>query len=73
MAEVYHIKIKKQYAAALIDDLIKVDAIENIEIDKSEIPQWQKDSLDKEMQIVADDPNSTTPWVEIKNRFKQPE
>ena len=73
MAEVYHIKIKKQYAAALLDDLIKVNAIENMEMDNSKIPQWQKDALDKEMQIVADDPNSTTPWVEIMNRFKKPE
>jgi len=31
MNEVYHIKIKKEYAAALIDDLIKVDAVEDIE------------------------------------------
>ena len=42
MAEIYHIKIKKEYAAALIDDLIKIDAIENIESDNTEIPQWQK-------------------------------
>ena len=27
MAEVYHIKIKKEYAASLIDDLIKMDAV----------------------------------------------
>lgn len=30
MPEIYHLKIKKEYAAALIDDLIKVDAVENI-------------------------------------------
>ena len=47
MTEVYHIKIKKEYAAALIDELIKVDAVEDMELQNTELPQWQKDALDK--------------------------
>lgn len=54
MAEVYHIKIKKEYAASLIDDLIKMDAVEAIESQHSELPQWQKDALNKELQAIAD-------------------
>jgi hypothetical protein len=42
MPEVYHIKIKKQYAAALIDDLIKIDAIEDIETESAELPTMAK-------------------------------
>ena len=38
MPEIYHLKIKKEYAAALIDDLIKVDAVENIEALDTELP-----------------------------------
>ena len=44
MPEVYHIKIKKEYAAALIDDLIKVDAVEDTEAAQAELPQWHKDA-----------------------------
>ena len=72
MAEVYHIKIKKEYAAALIDDLIKIDAVENLEIQPDELPQWQKEALDKELQAIADNPDYTIPWDTLKDRFKQP-
>jgi len=40
MPKIYHIKIKKEYAAALIDDLLKVDAVEDIEQQQAELPQW---------------------------------
>jgi len=47
MPGIYHIKIKKEYAAALIDDLIKIDAVENIDAAPTELPQWQKEALDR--------------------------
>jgi Putative addiction module component len=72
MPEVYHIKIKKEYAAALIDDLIKIDAVEDIDAGHTELPQWQKDALEKELQAIADNPGYTIPWDSVKNRFKQP-
>jgi hypothetical protein len=72
MAEVYHIKIKKEYAAALIDDLIKIEAVEDIEPQLTELPQWQKDALDKELQAIADNPDYTIAWDNVKHRFKQP-
>ena len=72
MPEVYHIKIKKEYAAALIDDLIKVDAVEDIEAAHVELPQWQKDALDKELKAIADNSGYTVPWDSVKKRFKQP-
>lgn len=70
MPEVYHIKIKKEYAAALIDDLIKIDAIEDIEIQSAELPQWQRAALDKELLAIAENPHYTMPWNEVKNKFK---
>ena len=72
MAEIYHLKIKKEYAAALIDDLIKIDAVEDMEPAHTEMPQWQKDALDKELQAIADNSGFTIPWDSVKNRFKQP-
>ena len=70
MAETYHIKIKKEYAAALIDDLIKINAVEDLAARESDLPQWQKDALDKEIIANADDPNYAIPWGSVKNRFK---
>ena len=71
MAEIYHIKIKKEYAAALIDDLIKIDAVKNIESDNTEIPQWQKDALDEALKLLEDNPGQTVAWHSVKRRFKQ--
>ncbi len=71
MPEIYHLKIKKEYAAALIDDLIKVDAVENIEAEDTELLQWQKDALDKELQAIAEKPDYTISWDSVKDRFKQ--
>ena len=59
MPQVYHIKIKKQYAADLIDDLIKIDAVEDLEHQHTELPQGQKDALDKELKAIADNPDYT--------------
>ena len=72
MPEIYHLKIKKEYAAALIDDLIKIDAVEDMEPAHTELPQWQKDALDKELQAIADNHGYTIPWDSVKNSFKQP-
>lgn len=44
---IYHIKIKKEYASAIIEDLKQVDAIEIIE---EPIPEWQKRNRSKDCQ-----------------------
>ena len=42
---IYHIEIKKEYAAAIIEDLKQMDAIEILE---TPIPRWQqKESLNR--------------------------
>ena len=42
MAAIYHIRIKKEYAAAVIEDLQKMDAVELIpDIEDYPVPEWQ--------------------------------
>ncbi len=53
MNEVYHIKIKKEYAAALIDDLIKIDAVEDMEASNSEPRDGQKNNAAKYKGILT--------------------
>lgn len=72
MAAIYHLKVKKEYAAALIEDLIKSDAVEKIATENTEIPQWQMDALDKELQNIAENSNYTISWESVKGNFNQP-
>lgn len=53
--QVYYIKIKKEYASALIEDLQQVNAIEIIE---EPIPEWQKKATLARLQKMKDDPSS---------------
>jgi hypothetical protein len=47
----YTIKIKKEYASAIIEDLKQVDAIEIL---KELVPQWQKEeSLKRLLEMKA--------------------
>ena len=68
-----HIRIKKDYAAALIEDLIKVHAVEAVEEDEAiELTAQQKEALDKELVAIASNPAYLQKWDDIKHRFKKP-
>jgi hypothetical protein len=68
-----HIRIKKEYAAALIEDLIKVHAVEAVvEEDTIELTAQQKEALDKELAAIAADPAYLQKWDDVKHRFKKP-
>ncbi len=51
----YHIRIKKEYASAIIEDLQQVDAIEIIE---DQIPEWQKNEPKKRLTQMKINPSS---------------
>jgi hypothetical protein len=69
----FHIRIKKQYAAALIEDLIKVHAVESIaEEEAIELTEQQKAALDKELANINSNPDYLVKWNDIKHRFKKP-
>jgi hypothetical protein len=67
----FHIRIKKEYAAALIEDLIKVHAVENIEEELPNIPEWQKEAVRKTLLQVQQNPTSLQPWEVIKQKYKR--
>jgi hypothetical protein len=67
-----HIRIKKDYAAALIEDLIKVDAVEAVDEEESiELTSQQKEALDKELNAMASNPQYLQKWDDIRHRFKK--
>jgi hypothetical protein len=67
-----HLRIKKEYAAALIEDLIKVDAIEAVEEEAVELTGQQKEALDKELAAIAANPAYLQKWNDVRHRFKKP-
>jgi hypothetical protein len=69
----FHIRIKKEYAAALIEDLIKVHAVEAIEEEEAiELTTRQKEALDKELTAIAANPAYLQKWDDVRSRFKKP-
>lgn len=51
----YTIKIKKEYASAIIEDLKQVDAIEIME---EPVPEWQKEESLKRLSEMKANPSS---------------
>lgn len=68
-----HIRVKKKYTTALIEDLIKVHAVEAVEGDEAiELTAQQKEALDKELAAIAANPGYLQKWDNVKHRFKKP-
>ena len=72
MHATYHIRIKKEYAAALIEDLKKVDAVEllNDESEELEIPQWQMDEVKRRIEYYDKNPHELVLWDEVRKLLK---
>lgn len=71
MSDTLHLRIKKSYAAALIEDLIKLDAMETVQDDNIELTLAQKKALDKELETVKNNPDYLKKWDDVKPRFKK--
>jgi len=67
-----HIRIKADYAASLIEHLQKEHAIEIVEEDTTDIPDWQKEAVRKTLQEVRQHPEQLQPWDVVKQKYKRP-
>ncbi len=66
MAEsIYHIKIKKEYASSILEDLQQVDAIEIVE---ETIDEWQKKESIKRLAEMKTIPSTA---IEEQDFFKR--
>jgi hypothetical protein len=72
MSDVFHVVIKKQYAASLIEHLKKEDAIDIIEEELAPIPEWQKEAVRKTLAEVQAQPKKLQPWDIVKQKYKRP-
>lgn len=53
----YHIRIKEEYAAAIIEDLQKKNAVELVpEEEAFDVPEWQKEEVLKRIEKYKNNP-----------------
>ena len=71
MTDTFYLRIKKDYAAAVIEDLIKMNAVEAVEENNIELTPAQKTALDKELEAVKNNPDYLAKWNDVRHRFKK--
>ncbi len=64
----YHIRIKKNYAADVIKDLQKMDAVELLK--EPPIPEWQKKEVHKRLKNLQKNPSKAVNWNETVKKIK---
>lgn len=69
MSDTLYVRIKKDYAAAIIKDLQKLDAVELLE--EAPIPEWQKKEVRKRLKDLKKDPSKAVSWNEATKKIKQ--
>jgi hypothetical protein len=70
MEEIIHLRIKKEYAAELIEDLIRAKALELVS--DTDIPEWQKEAVRQTLRQVQEHPEQLQAWDLIKQKYKKP-
>jgi len=71
MPDTFYLRVKKDYAAAVIEDLIKMDAVESINENDIELTAAQKAALDKELESLSNN-DYMKKWDDVKSRFNKP-
>jgi hypothetical protein len=71
MEEIVHLRIKKQYAADLIEDLIKINALETVEDPERDVPEWQKEAVRQTLLEIQQHPERLQSWDIIKQKYQQ--
>jgi hypothetical protein len=72
MEEIVHLRIKKEYAAELIEDLIRAKALEPVSDTDTDIPEWQKEAVRQTLRQVKEHPEQLQAWDLIKQKYKKP-
>lgn len=69
MSDTLYIRIKKNYAADVIRDLQKMDAVELLE--QPPVPDWQKKEARKRLKDLQKNPAKAVSWNQAVKRIKQ--
>jgi len=66
--KIYHLRIKKDYANSVIEDLQKMEAVEILT--ETPIPEWQMKEVKKRLQSIEDGNSLTIPWEEAIEKIQ---
>lgn len=69
MPDTLYVRIKKSYAAAIIKDLQKLDAVELLE--EAPVPEWQKKEVRKRLKDLKKDSSKAVNWNEATKKIKK--
>lgn len=69
MEDTLYVRIKKNYAAEIIKDLEKLDAVELLE--EAPVPQWQKKEVHKRLKDLQKNPSKAVSWNDATKKIKQ--
>jgi hypothetical protein len=72
MEEIVHLRIKKQYAVALIEDLIQAQALEPVVDPEGGVPEWQKEAVRQTLIRAQQHPEQLQSWDLIKQKYQRP-
>ena len=72
MDEIVHLRIKKVYAAELIEDLIRAQALEPVGEVDTDIPEWQKEAVRQTLRQVQEHPEQLQSWDIIRQKYQRP-
>ena len=68
MSGYYFLRVKKDYASSVIEDLQKMDAVELLDANDKSIPEWQKKEVLARLQELNENPQSGLDWdTAVKN------
>jgi hypothetical protein len=62
MSAYYFLRIKKDYASSVIEDLQKMDAVELLDADDKSIPEWQKKEVLARLKELNENPQNALNW-----------
>lgn len=71
MEGIVHLRIKKEYAAELIEDLIRAQALEPVSENETDIPEWQKEAVRQTLRHAQEHPEQLQSWEAIKEKYKR--
>jgi hypothetical protein len=71
MAAYYFLRVKKAYATAIIEDLQKLKAVELVEPEDTDIPEWQKKEVRSRLKELKQNPAKAISLSTAKKRLKR--
>ena len=71
MSVYYFLRVKKGYASAVIKDLQKMDAVEVMEPEDANIPEWQKEQVRARLKELKKYPEKAVSWTIVQKKLKQ--